>query len=213
MGGLWERYRVEELASPEGFRRDPGLVWRFYSERRRHAQRCVPNPGHVALAALEARLGDRFLLATQNVDGLHARAGSRNLIELHGGLFRTRCSGCVRPVFADESLYLDSPPRCDACQALLRPDIVWFGETLDPEHLAHVERFLDQEGPLVFLAVGTSGAVWPAAGFVEMARERDAETWLVNLGEADNASAFDYVVDAPSGEVLPSLLGVPTSSR
>jgi NAD-dependent deacetylase len=212
MGGIWERYPVEELASPQGFRRDPELVWRFYSERRRHAKACAPNPGHAALAAIEQRLGDRFLLATQNVDGLHGRAGSSRMVELHGGLFRSKCSGCDREPFLDEALHLDALPRCDRCQGLLRPDIVWFGEMLDPRHLERVEAFVAGPGPLVFLAVGTSGAVWPAAGFVEMARQRGAETWLVNLGEADNASAFDYVIDAPSGEVLPSLLEV-TSSR
>ena len=213
MGGLWEKYRVEELASPEGFARDPALVWRFYSERRRHARACAPNTGHLALAAIEARLGERFLLATQNVDGLHARAGSQRMIELHGGLFRTRCSGCDRAPFVDEALH-PSPPRCELCAALLRPDIVWFGEMLAPESLQGVEDFLDAgTGPVVFLAVGTSGAVWPAAGFVQMARARGAETWLVNLGEADNASAFDHIIDEPSGVSLPSLLAVATPSR
>jgi NAD-dependent deacetylase len=214
MGGLWERHRFEDLASPEGFARDPALVWRFYSERRRHAAACLPNPGHVALAAIEARLGDRFLLATQNVDGLHPRAGSRRMSELHGGLFRSRCSGCDREPFIDEALHLEVLPRCDRCAALLRPDIVWFGEMLSPAHLRRVERFLDEPGgPLVFLAAGTSGAVWPAAGLVGQAKACGAETWLVNLGEADNASVFDYVIDGPSGESLPSLLEVGASSR
>jgi NAD-dependent deacetylase len=211
MGGMWLAHRFEDLASPEGFARDPKLVWRFYGERRRHARTCAPNAGHLALAAIERKLGDRFLLATQNVDGLHARAGSLRMIELHGGLFRSRCSRCKRPPFVDEQDHLDDEalPRCTSCDALLRPDIVWFGEGLEPAHLARVARFLDAPGPLVFMAVGTSGAVWPAAGFVEAARERGAERWLVNLGPADNAEAFDYVIDASSGSALPSLLGEP----
>lgn len=213
MGGLWQQHRFEDLASPEGFARDPALVWRFYGERRRHASGCTPNPGHRALAEVEARLGERFLLVTQNVDGLHARAGSRRVIELHGGLFRTRCAGCPRPELVDEALHLDGPPSCDRCGGLLRPAIVWFGELLDPRHLARVEAFLGEPGPVVFLAAGTSGAVWPAAGFVELARARGRETWLVNLGDADNAGAFDHVVDAPSGEALPRLLAQPTASR
>jgi NAD-dependent deacetylase len=211
MGGMWLEHRFEDLASPAGFARDPRLVWRFYGERRRHARTCTPNAGHLALAAIERKLGDRFLLATQNVDGLHARAGSQRMIELHGGLFRSRCSRCRRPPFVDEADHLDGAlPQCDACvDALLRPDIVWFGESLDSAHLTRVERFLDAPGPLVFMAAGTSGAVWPAAGFVDAARERGGECWLVNLGPADNAEAFDYVIDASSGSALPSLLGEP----
>src|SRR5687768_54151 len=111
-GGLWENHRLEDVASPEAFARDPAMVWRFYSERRERAQRCRPNPGHLALARWEERLGDRFLLVTQNVDGLHRAAGSRRLVELHGNLFRTRCSECDRPSFDDERGYFAELPRC-----------------------------------------------------------------------------------------------------
>ena len=114
--GLWENHKVEQVATPEGFEADPRLVWRFYSERRRKAKGVVPNPGHAALAEAERRMADRFLLVTQNIDGLHQRAGSRRVIEIHGSLFRTRCDDCEREPFADESERLAAPP----CEALRR---------------------------------------------------------------------------------------------
>jgi NAD-dependent deacetylase len=215
-GGLWESYPIEKVASPEGFEEDPQLVWRFYSERRRRARECRPNPGHEALAAVEARLGDRFLLVTQNVDALHVRAGSRRIVEIHGNLFETRCSGCHRAPFEDDQVYVEgSLPRCEICEraghpSLLRPNIVWFGEMLDPAHLARIESFFEAADghPLVYLAVGTSGVVYPAAGLVSAARARGAETWLVNADPPDNLRAFDVFVQGPSGRILPELLAV-----
>jgi NAD-dependent protein deacetylase/lipoamidase len=212
-GGLWESHPVEKVASPEGFREDPELVWRFYSERRTQARTCAPNPGHRALVAVEERLQDRFLLVTQNVDGLHRRAGSRRLLEIHGNLFQSRCAHCDRPPFDDERTYGgDRPPLCDACQAagrmgLLRPHIVWFGEMLDPAHLQRIDEFMEAPGPLVFLAAGTSGVVYPAAGLVSAARQRGAETWLVNVEAPDNVSRFEHFIERPCGQALPELLG------
>ena len=210
--GLWESHPIEKVATPEGFEEDPRLVWRFYSERRRKARTVHPNPGHVALAAAEARLGDRFLLVTQNVDGLHRRAGSTRLIEIHGSLFETRCSRCSRPPFPDEREYLGDPPPCEECRARgdsgrLRPAVVWFGEVLDPAHLHRVSAFVEEarRGRLVFLAVGTSGVVYPAAGLVVQARAAGGETWLVNAEAADNTRAFHHFVKGPSGKVLPEL--------
>jgi NAD-dependent deacetylase len=211
-GGLWDGHPVEQVASPEGFAADPALVWRFYSTRRRDAAAAEPNSAHRALAALEARLGDRFLLATQNVDGLHRRAGSGRLVEIHGTLWRTKCSACLRPAFPDDSHPVEPPlPRC-ACGALLRPDIVWFGEMLDAADTLRIERFMrgppGRREPLVFLAVGTSGNVYPAAGYVHAARFHGADTWLANLDPAENAGAFDHVVAGPAGTTLPRLLGL-----
>lgn len=211
--GLWEEHRVEDVASPDGFRRDPELVWRFYSLRREQAQSVKPNPGHDALAALEAKLGDRFLLVTQNVDGLHQVARSERVIEIHGSLFRTRCSECDLEPFIDRARYLGGAlPTCDACEArgrskvLLRPDIVWFGEMLDPEHLRRIESFMARAGDdLLFLAAGTSGAVWPAAGLVTAARRYGGRTILVNAEAADNVSAFHRFIQGPSGVVFPQL--------
>jgi NAD-dependent deacetylase len=207
--GLWESHRVEDVASPEGFARDPVLVWRFYSLRREAAAQCSPNAGHAALAALEERLGDRFLLATQNIDGLHRVAGNHRVVEMHGNLFTTRCSACDRRPFRDDSRHPDAVPPCDRCGAMLRPHIVWFGERLDPADLARIEDFIrDARGHrMVFLAAGTSGLVYPAAGLVEVCRHAGAETVLVNLEAPANVSAFDRVIEGRSGEVLPALFG------
>jgi NAD-dependent deacetylase len=208
--GLWRTHPVERVASPEGFAADPALVWEFYSERRAQAGTVSPNPGHHALAQVEARLGERLLLVTQNVDGLHRRAGSTRLVELHGNLFTTRCSRCARAPFADSTVYpAGTVPSCDACGARLRPHIVWFGEMLEERSLGAIEQFLGSTKPgrLLFLAAGTSGAVYPAAGLVDVARRAGAETWLVNADAADNAQHFDHVLRGKSGELLPVLLG------
>jgi NAD-dependent deacetylase len=210
--GLWENHPVEKVATPEGFEEDPRLVWRFYSERRRKAKTVRPNSGHAALAVAEARMSDRFLLVTQNVDGLHRRAGSVRLVEIHGNLFETRCSSCHREPFPDDREYLDDPPRCEECAAhgrngLLRPAVTWFGEILDPMHLHRISTFVEEAraGRLVFLAVGTSGLVYPAAGLVLQARAAGAEAWLVNAEAPDNLRAFHHFVQGPSGKVLPDL--------
>jgi NAD-dependent deacetylase len=209
-GGLWEGHRVEEVASPEGFAADAQLVWRFYSERRKSALAVEPNAGHLALAKLEEKLGDRFLLATQNVDGLHRRAGSKRVIAIHGELFESRCAQCFEPPFEDKQTYLEPPmPKCQVCGMALRPNIVWFGEALDHRHLRQVrEAFEDHRGDCVFIAIGTSGQVYPAAGFVDQARSFGAKTWLVDLDPAHEfAARFHHVVRGKSGEVLPQLFG------
>lgn len=218
--GLWEQHRVEDVASPEGFERDPHLVWKFYSLRRQQATSVHPNAGHAAIAAVERRLGDRSLLVTQNVDGLHQRAGSERVIEIHGSLFRTKCSGCDLEPFDDTASYLGRIlPTCDRCEArggsaLLRPDIVWFGEMLDPGHLRAIDAFIraDPGRPFFFMAIGTSGAVWPAAGLVNHARAVGATAVLVNAEPAENASRFHRFVQGKSAEVLPALLGVEGSA-
>ncbi|APR75655.1 NAD-dependent protein deacetylase of SIR2 family protein [Minicystis rosea] len=214
-GGLWEQHRVEDVASSEGFSKDPMLVWRFYAQRRAQMASCQPNAGHRALAAVEARLGDRFLLATQNIDGLHAAAGSQRVAELHGNLYKTRCSICDRPPFDDTEAYSDGKvPACGKCHArgefgVLRPHIVWFGELLDPAIMVRVQSFMIEAARhrFVFLAVGTSGTVHPAAAFVDAASQLGAETWLVNAEAAANATQFQRFVQGPSGKVLPELLG------
>ena len=211
-GGLWRTHPVEKVASPEGFEDDPALVWEFYSERRQGAGSVAPNPGHTALAALEKTLGARFLLVTQNVDDLHHKAGSEHPLEIHGNLFVTRCSVCTRRPFRDVRAYAE-PPLCDACAAqgkrsYLRPHIVWFGERLDPAHLQRIDAFIRSAGrDLLFIAAGTSGAVYPASGLVEVAKRAGATTWLVNAEPADNTASFDHFVKGKSGEVLPRLFG------
>lgn len=211
-GGLWESHPVEQVASMEGFLHDPALVWKFYSERRKGALQVEPNPGHYALAQLEERLGERMLLTTQNVDGLHQRAGSVNMVELHGNLLMTRCLSCDRSPFADIKEYYDELPECDKCaehgrSQMLRPHIVWFGEALDHRVLGRVQDFIEEAGEeLIFLAIGTSGSVYPAAALVDAAKAVGGQTWLVNLDEAQNSGRFDQLVRGKSGDVLPLLL-------
>jgi NAD-dependent deacetylase len=218
-GGLWENEPVEEVATPGAFARDPERVWRFYSARRAAADLARPNAAHAALAVLEERLGDRLLLVTQNVDGLHLAAGSGRVVEVHGSLWRTRCSRCDRPPFPDRRYPVQAPlPVCDRCAAddrqpaLLRPAVVWFGELLDANDQYRIMGFLRRartdHAPLLFLAVGTSGTVYPAAAYVRVAQELGASTWLANLDPAENAGAFDHVVEGPATVVVPRLLGV-----
>jgi NAD-dependent protein deacetylase/lipoamidase len=165
-GGLWEGNRAEDLATPQAFARDPELVWRFYSMRRRVAAACNPNSGHIALARLEEKLGDRMFLCTQNVDNLHEQAGSTRIRQMHGHLFRSRCSdrNCPAKPFEDKRIYekRSDIAKCEKCGALIRPDICWFGEI--PFHMQEVLDALQQ--CTVFLTVGSSGVVEPAASFV-----------------------------------------------
>ncbi len=214
-GGLWRQHQVSQVASPHGFAADPALVWQFYSERRDNARGAAPNPGHLALVEAEKRLGDRFLLATQNVDGLHPKAGSERLYELHGNLFKSRCATCDRPPFDDDASYpAGKLPGCGKCHergtfSLLRPHIVWFGEALDGAHLDGIDRFLRKAAGkrLIFLAAGTSGVVNPAAALVDVARQRGADTWLVNADPPENRSSFAHFLQGKSGDILPRLLG------
>ncbi len=207
-GGLWEGHAVEEVASPDGFAIDPSLVWRFYSQRRAGLTGVMPNAAHHALVEAEARVGERFLLVTQNVDGLHPLAGSRRMVEMHGNIMRTRCSACDREPFEDRIAYGDGVvPLCDRCGAPLRPDIVWFGEMIARATLAAIDAFVRAAGShLVFLAVGTSGVVYPAAGLVDVARAAGGRSYLVNAERPANAARFDEIVIGPAGSVLPALL-------
>lgn len=202
-GGLWNGYRVEEVATPEAWQANPALVWRFYSMRRRDALAAMPNAAHLALAKIEQNLGDRFYLCTQNVDDLHERAGSRRVHHMHGTLFQSRCVHCNRP-FSDNTLYetADSLPTCKECSAPVRPHIVWFGEI--PLDMEGITRKLDRA--TVLLVVGTSGSVYPAAGFVHIANQHGTRTVYVGPEEPANADVFDEMILGAATEVLPRLL-------
>jgi len=207
--GLWCGYRVEDVASPGAWARNPQLVWRFYSMRRRGALTCKPNAGHVALAALEHELDDRFFLCTQNVDNLHEQAGSRRLVHMHGELLKSRCDSCDRQPFEDTALFESTVPRCE-CGGQLRPHIVWFGEMpLEMERIAQ-----ELERCTMMLVIGTSGLVYPAAGFVSMVRERQASTdggvrtIYVGPEEPANSRAFDQCCLGTAAQVLPGLITV-----
>ena len=202
--GLWEGHAIEEVATPEAFRRQPELVWRFYNQRRANVRTVAPNPGHRALAALERRYpAGQFTLITQNVDGLHRVAGSVNVLEVHGALSRTRCTGCGR-VAERGSEELPDLPRCPSCGHLERPDIVWFRETL-PEDVWGTAMVAAATCD-VFLTVGTSAVVYPAAGLVEVAQRRGAKVVEVNPQETDASGSADVCLRGPSGVVLPELL-------
>jgi NAD-dependent deacetylase len=214
-GGLWEGHRVEDVATPDGWAQDAARVWRFYSQRRQDAREAKPNPAHVALAELEAQLGDRFFLCTQNVDDLHERAGSRRLVHMHGELFVSRCefhvptsggglSGCRMAPFGDQALYesADAMARC-SCGGRIRPHIVWFGEI--PLEMERIQREIDRS--TVMLVIGTSGAVYPAANFVRWAPPR-ARKIYIGPELPMNSHAFTQVVLGHAGEVLPGLIRV-----
>ena len=202
-GGLWSGFRVEQVATPEAWVADPEVVWNFYSTRRREARKANPNPAHRALAEIERALGDRFYLCTQNVDDLHERAGSRRIHHMHGTLSQSRCERCDQP-FDDSELYLTAAelPRCGTCGAATRPHIVWFGEV--PIDMEGIYRELEQA--TVVLVVGTSGSVYPAAGFVNIATRRGIRTVYVGPEEPANASSFDSILLGTAVRVLPILL-------
>ena len=201
-GGLWNGYSVEEVATPEAWDTDPELVWRFYSMRRRDAIAVEPNAAHTALAAIEDKLGDRFYLCTQNVDDLHERGGSRNVHHMHGSLFQSRCVRCHQP-FADRSFCESaaSLPMCNDCGSPVRPHIVWFGEI--PLDLDLIYTQLDRA--TVLLVVGTSGSVYPAAGFVHIARQRGIRTVYIGPEEPSNAAAFSEVILGTATEAVPRI--------
>lgn len=200
--GLWSKFRPEDLATPEAFRRDPALVWDWYQWRRRQLSGVAPNPGHYALARLEQMLPG-FTLVTQNVDGLHDKAGSRNLIEFHGNIRRNRCSdeGTVSEWNPDEPA---RPPRCPGCGAYLRPDVVWFGEALDVSVLTAAVAAVSKCD--VFLSVGTSSLVEPAASLAARARDNGAFIAEINPEPTPLTAAADAAMRGPSEELLPTLL-------
>ncbi len=200
-GGLWEGHRIEDVATPEAFARDPRRVWEFYEARRRSAARAVPNSGHAALAEMENRF-DEFLVATQNVDDLHRRAGSRNLVELHGSLARRRCPSCAASIAGLEPLET-LPPPCP-CGGSFRPDIVWFGEMLPPEAWRRAEESARRSD--VFLVIGTSAEVYPAAGLALIAADSGATVFEINPESTSLSRLLSGSIREPSGVALPRIL-------
>lgn len=202
-GGLWEGHRVEEVATPEAFARDPLLVWRFYAMRRENARKAQPNPGHKAIAQLE-ELFPSVVVVTQNVDGLHQRAGSKRVLELHGSLWRIRCASCGQERREERVPLPQLPPRCALCGGLERPAVVWFGEVLPEAVFAEAEKACSQADAM--LVVGTSGVVWPAAGLVELAAAAGAA--IIEVNPEPSALAYLAAVQIPmkAGEALPVLV-------
>jgi NAD-dependent deacetylase len=208
-GGLWRTHRAEDLATPEAFHRDPRLVWEWYGWRRQLIAGCRPNAAHLAIAALERR-SPEFLLITQNVDGLHRLAGSVRVVELHGNLWRVRCVEEGKTMEHLDIPLRAIPPRC-ACGGLLRPDVVWFGEALPPEALQ--AAYDAAESCDVFLVVGTSALVQPAASLPMIARRRGACVVEVNLEPTPLTSIASESHHGKAGDILPALLGFDSATH
>ncbi len=200
--GLWENYRVEQVATPQAFKRDPGMVWRFYKERYSQLKKAKPNAGHFAIKKLEDFFQENFFLVTQNVDGLHLTAGNKKVLEMHGSLHKCFCTRCkTRYKFEDIDLS-QNIPGCLNCEGQLRPDIVWFGEM--PYFLDEINKILSKTD--YFLVVGTSGVVYPAAQFLYIAKNYGADTIGINLEEPDNMQFIDEFHKGKSGDLLPKLV-------
>ncbi len=205
--GLWSKFNPQELATREAFARNPKLVWEWYAHRRELVARAKPNAGHYALAELERR-AKKFTLITQNIDGLHERAGSKNIIELHGNIFRTKC-------FREDTRAAnwfptdEIPPRCPRCGSYLRPDVVWFGETLPRRALD--ESFRAAESCDIFFSIGTSGVVEPAASLPFIALQNGAMVIEVNPEETPLSESATFVLRGGAGQVMPRVLAITES--
>ncbi len=200
--GLWAQYKPEDLASPEAFARDPKLIWDWYAWRREAIKGVRPNPGHYALVEMEKRIPD-FTLITQNVDGLHRFAGSQNVLELHGNIQRVRCSVCgaFTETWGDDT---EAVPTCTVCSGMLRPDVVWFGESLPRDVLeAAVIASRDCQ---VYFSIGTSGVVQPAASLAHAARNNGSIVVEINAEPTPLTPKVDFAFHGKSGEILPELL-------
>jgi NAD-dependent protein deacetylase/lipoamidase len=199
--GLWGKVDPEEVATLEAFTRNPKRVWEWYALRMKAFRSARPNLAHLALVRLE-RSVPKFTLVTQNIDNLHREAGSRNLVELHGNIWRTRCVACLEKFPVSEVPEI-LPPRCSNCGGLLRPDVVWFGETLDPENTAAAEAACKVD---VFLVIGTSGDVWPAAGYAHKASSQGAFVVEVNTRPTPLSAVADASIFGKAGEVLTTMV-------
>ncbi|MDZ7829726.1 MAG: NAD-dependent deacylase [Halofilum sp. (in: g-proteobacteria)] len=205
--GLWANHRPEDVATPEAFERDPAFVWQWYRERRRMATMVEPNAGHRALAELERCLPD-LRLVTQNVDGLHQRTGHRDVIEFHGNLHQNRCHREGRRVDVDAEA--DEPPTCPRCGGPVRPAVVWFGEMIPPAALERAGAAA--EACDLFIAVGTSAEVHPAAGLADIARRHGARIAEINTGNTTLGADVDLRITSRAAEALPRVLAALTSA-
>lgn len=201
--GLWRNFRAEDLATPEAFERDPRLVWEWYNWRRELIATKQPNPAHIALVELERCRPDTFWLITQNVDGLHRTAGSQRLSEIHGNIWKVRCTGCGI-ISENREIPLPALPTCRLCQALLRPHIIWFGESLWEEDLRCCDQALRNCDLL--LVVGTSGVVYPAAGFASVAKKVGALVIEINLDSTPQSNLVDLSLQGRAKDLVPLLL-------
>jgi NAD-dependent deacetylase len=199
--GLWKSFRPEELATPEAFARDPRLVWEWYDWRRTLIDRCQPNAAHEVLARWSQR--DDFTLITQNVDGLHERAGTLGVIRFHGSIWTLRCTASCGPEWDDRTAPLAVlPPRCPRCEAVARPGVVWFGEAIGTDVIERCNRAIDCD---IILSIGTSSVVYPAAGLLQAATSRGAYGVEINPVPTGIAGELDEAIAGPAETVLPRL--------
>ncbi|GAB3100597.1 NAD-dependent protein deacylase [Aestuariicella hydrocarbonica] len=198
--GLWEEHRVEDVATPEAFSRNPQLVQRFYNQRRAHLLNGIrPNAGHRALAEFENHHPGSFTLITQNIDHLHEQAGSKNPLHMHGELLKVRCASTQKLFPCREDIEVERPCPCCQIPGQLRPHVVWFGEM--PLYMDEIDAALEQCD--LFISIGTSGNVYPAAGFFQMAKRAGAHTVELNLEPSSNGSHFDEAHYGPASEIVP----------
>ncbi len=197
--GLWKNFRAEELATPYAFNENPKLVWEWYNWRRELISKCEPNPAHYFLVKLEQDKGDNFLLITQNVDGLHRRAGSKRIIEIHGCLWRVKCISCSYKDY-NYDIPIEILPKCPECGNLLRPDVVWFGESLDYNDLERsIEACINCD---LLIVIGTSGVVQPVASFPFQAKSKNKDLKLIDINPTKNpiSEIADLYIPFKSGE-------------
>lgn len=208
--GIWTKFKPEELATMDAFLRNPELVWEWYTHRKRVIAETLPNPGHMALVALE-QIYPHFAVITQNIDNLHRRAGSRTVVELHGNIERNYCMECGTPALNDAVLSANGVPLCSRCGGKVRPDVVWFGEMLPDDQwdkAVHAAELSD-----VFISIGTSAIVYPAASLPLMARERGAYLVEINPEPTPLTGRTDEYLCGPAGRILPALVEAVTSAR
>lgn len=206
--GLWERFDPMQLATPQAFLQDPELVWGWYEWRRQLLLKAQPNPAHLAIAKMQQLVGN-FCLITQNVDNLHEQAGSTNVLHLHGSMFEPRCFDCAQPYTFSSAPEMAqeekrTPPKCTNCSGMVRPGVVWFGEALPEQQFDLAHKAAAQAD--VFLAVGTSGVVQPAAMLPELALRNNATVIHVNPDASHSGRNNEYAIAAPAGVALPALL-------
>ncbi|TGJ99919.1 NAD-dependent deacylase [Leptospira selangorensis] len=200
--GLWKEYRAEELATPQAFQRDPRLVWEWYLWRIELISNKSPNPAHFALAELEKKRSD-FYLITQNVDGLHKKSGSERIIEIHGNIFRNKCTRCSKTYDSDPS-ELKNSTECRNCKSLVRPDVLWFGESYDTD-LLNQAVYLAEKSEIVFV-IGSSGAVGIPVELARIAKENGAFVIEINIDPSGYSRYSDLFLQGKAGEILPELI-------
>lgn len=200
--GLWQNYRAEDLATPWAFQRDPETVWKWYDWRRGIISKAKPNKGHIAIKELED-LYERFYLITQNVDGLHGRTGIKNMIEIHGNLWRVRCTKEGRTFLLLDTPLKEIPPRC-TCGAILRPDVVWFGESIPQDLMDKAYTLLNTYETLI--VAGTSGVVYPVASFPTILKANGGKIVEINIEKTPISDLADVSIIGKTGEILPEIV-------